>query len=73
MKDPRSVLDSVRSKISPTAKVLIAWTEEGINGVVHCAQANLDQSELSMVIESLRANAIATRIAGNGKVPVPNK
>jgi hypothetical protein len=63
MKDPRTVLDGVRQKISPNAKLLVVWLEEDERGAMHCAQANLDQAELAAVIEGLRSNAIAARIA----------
>lgn len=65
MKDPRTVLDGVRGKISPNAKLLVAWLEED-EGTVRVAQANMNQSELSLVIESLRANAIRSRIMSGG-------
>jgi hypothetical protein len=65
MIDPRTVLDGVRGKVSPNAKLLVAWLEED-EGVVRVAQANMNQSEISMVIESLRANAIQARINGGG-------
>lgn len=66
MLDPRTVLDGVRRKIGPNAKLLVAWVEEDEGGTMRCAQANMNQSELSLVIESLRANAIRTRIMGDG-------
>lgn len=66
MLDPRTVLDGVRAKVSPNAKLLVAWLEQDEGGIVRVAQANMDQSELSLVIESLRANAIRSRIMANG-------
>lgn len=66
MKDPRTVLDSVRRKVSPNAKLLVVWLEEDESGAMHCAQANLDQSELATVVESLRANCISAQVAGRG-------
>lgn len=67
MKDPRTILDNVRSKISPNAKLLVVWLEEDEYGALRCAQANLDQRELQVVIESLRANVLL-----NGQTAVPH-
>lgn len=51
--DARLLLDRVRAKISPDAKVLVSWME---GNTLRCAQANLDQNDLMTISASLEAN-----------------
>jgi hypothetical protein len=62
VKDPKTVLDAVRAQISPNAKLLVVWVEQDQQGAMRCAQVNLDQAELAMLVESLRHNLISTRL-----------
>jgi hypothetical protein len=56
MKDTRSVLDAVRPKIPPEAKLLVCWI---VDGVMHASHANMNQTDLARVAESLQASSMA--------------
>jgi hypothetical protein len=53
--DARTVLDNVRAKVPGEAKILIAWID---GGVLRLAQANTTQTDLTNIVESLRANLL---------------
>jgi hypothetical protein len=54
MKDTRVLLDDVRAKIPPTAKVLVCWIDD--SNVMHASQANVSQSDVVRIAESLTHN-----------------
>lgn len=53
-KDTRSVLDGVRNKIPPNAKMIVCWMDS--DGSVRAAQANMTQTDVSQVADMLRAS-----------------
>lgn len=55
MKDTRAILDGVRAKIPPDAKLLVVWLQDG---VMHCAQANTTMGDVGAIGASLQANAL---------------
>lgn len=67
MKDARSVLDGVRSKIPPNAQLFVVWTvkdERGKLGVLRCAQANLEMGELEQIAENVKKSAAIANATG---------
>ena len=56
MKDTRIVLDDVRRKVPPGAKMLVAWI--GPNGQLHAAQANMTQGDVGALSDALKASAL---------------
>jgi hypothetical protein len=56
MKDTRIVIDAVRNKIPPTAKMLVCWI--GDDGFLHASQANVTQTDVARMAEALRASTI---------------
>ena len=64
MKDTRTVLDNVRSKIPGDAKLLVVYI--GSHGELQCAQANCDQKDLSLIVNSLQANLMTEKVAKVG-------
>ncbi len=63
MKDTKTVLDNVRSKIPGDAKLLVVYI--GRHGELQCSQANCSQEDLSLMVESLRVNMLTEKV---GKV-----
>lgn len=55
-KDTRAVLDSVRAKVPPDAKLLVCWI---VDGVMHAAHANMSQNDLARVADSLHASSMS--------------
>ena len=51
-KDTREVLDTVRGKIPPNAKLLVCWMVPGEN-VLHAAQSNLTHGDVQEIAQSL--------------------
>lgn len=67
MKDAQTVLDGVRNKVPPNAKLLVVWVlpdENGKLGVLRCAQANTTMGEIEQIADSLKTQA-ALANAGN--------
>lgn len=60
MKDTRTVLDNVRVRIPPGAKLLVAYVDD--NGLLRCAQANCSQRDVEQIADSLKANILCERI-----------
>jgi hypothetical protein len=59
-KDARAVLDGIRNKVPPNAKLLVVWVlpgEDGRLGALRCAQANTSMGDIEQMADSLRANA----------------
>lgn len=56
MKDARIVLDGVRAKVPPNAKFLACWV---VDGVMHASHANMTQTDLARVAESLKASSMS--------------
>lgn len=63
MKDTKTVLDNVRSKIPGDAKLLVVYI--GRHGELQCSQANCSQADISLMVESLRVNMLTEKV---GKV-----
>jgi hypothetical protein len=54
--DTRTVLDAVRPKVPPAAKMLVCWI--GVDGVLHASHANMSQNDLARVADSLHASSM---------------
>lgn len=68
MKDAREVLDGVRSKVPPNAKMLVVWVlpdETGALGALRCAQANTTLGDIEQIADSLKANAMMEKRGKN--------
>jgi hypothetical protein len=55
-KDTRTVLDAVRTKVPPNAKMLVCWI--GADGFLHASHANMNQADLVRVADSLHASSM---------------
>jgi hypothetical protein len=55
-KDTRTVLDAVRSKIPPDAKMVVCWI--GADGQLHAAHANMSQGDVARAAEALHASTL---------------
>jgi hypothetical protein len=55
-KDTRTVLDAVRNKIPPDAKMIICWI--GADGFLHASQANMNQADVASMADSLHASTL---------------
>ncbi|HRH13164.1 MAG TPA: hypothetical protein PK225_02310 [Azonexus sp.] len=64
MKDTRTVLDNMRAKIPPGAKLLVAYLGE--HGELRCAQANCTQRDIEQFADSLKVNALSERVGLKG-------
>lgn len=63
MKDARTILDGVRNKVPPNAKLLVVWVlpdEHGKLGALRCAQANTSMGDIDQIADALKANAVLT-------------
>lgn len=56
MKDTRILLDEVRAKIPPTAKMVVCWI--GVDGALHASQANVSQTDVHRMAGALQASVM---------------
>lgn len=61
MKDPRTILDAIRNKVPPDAKLLVVW-QDGAKAPLRCAQANLSLGDVEAWAANLAANARADKM-----------
>lgn len=64
MKDPRTVIDNVRTRIPSGAKLLVAYVDD--LGIVRLAQANCDQSDVLNFGNAIAASAMKERVGLHG-------
>lgn len=57
MKDTRTLLDDVRPKVPPDAKLLVCWM--GADGILHASQANTSQTDVARMADALKANTLS--------------
>ena len=56
MKDTRTVIDAVRNKIPPGAKMLVAWIDS--DGQLRASQANVSQDDVYNMAAALQNSAM---------------
>jgi hypothetical protein len=61
MKDTRTVLDAVRTKIPGDAKLLVLWRNKD-GGFMHASQANMSQADLSEFATTMMAQTTSENL-----------
>lgn len=61
MKDTRTVLDAVRTKIPGDAKLLVLWRDKD-GGFMRASQANMSQEDLSEFASSMMAQVTSENL-----------